>query len=151
MATAAEDGDKAPPTLLETNQEEKQSDEGSAPIGSKEAMPKPHPPTPTGSQADIEPPTAVPSKSDINSLTSLAPTPLPSSENVSDPLAIPSTSLSKLPPLKKTSLPPLLPPIGGSTSVDKETERKEGENDEDMESKSSLDHPSSDNKGERGK
>ena len=37
-----------------------------------------------------------------------------------DPLELASNSATKLPPLKKTMLPPLLPPIAGGTSKDKE-------------------------------
>ena len=71
---------------------------------------KPHPPA----QSSIEPTPSIPSKSDLNSETESLASVIPSSKQISDPLALPSSSLSKLPPLKK-SLPPLLPPIGATT------------------------------------
>ena len=131
-SVATEGGNKAPPTLPESNQERK-GVEGNATNGapielSKEATPKPHPSPPPSTQDNTEPLVPVPSKTEVNSqagsLTSMAPTPLPSSENISDPFAIPSTSLTKLPPLKKSSLPPLLPPIGGSVEKEKEGEKE---------------------------
>ena len=149
-SVAAESENKAPPTLPESNQETK-GVEGNAANGtpielSKEATPKPHPSPPPSTQADTEPLIPVPSKTEVNSqagsLTSMAPTPLPSNENISDPFSIPSTSLTKLPPLKKSSLPPLLPPIGGSVEKEKEGERKElekGEHNLKSQSKESAD------------
>ena len=119
-AKAAYGDVKAPPTLSERNHEVKPVEVSGLPMdSSQKATPKPHPQTPANGQIHMDTPATVPSKADINSaagsLSSIAPS--SSEQAITDPFAIPSTSLTKLPPLKKTSLPPLLPPIGGKAAA----------------------------------
>ncbi len=83
----------------------------------EEPTTKPHlPVTKTETSVEKEPISSLPSKpADLNSEAGSLASVIPSSELISDPFALPSSSsLPKLPPLKK-SLPPLLPPIGGAT------------------------------------
>ena len=88
---------------------------------------KPHPPI-IKTEMSIEPTPSLPSKSDLNSEVESLASVIPSSEQISDPFALPSSSsLPKLPPLKK-SLPPLLPPIGATAAASqsaKKTEQQE--------------------------
>ena len=137
-AKAAYGDVKAPPTLSERNHEVKPVEVSGSPTeSSQKAMPKPHPQTPANGQTHTDTPATVPSKSDINSaagsLASIAPS--SSEQAITDPFDIPSTSLTKLPPLKKTSLPPLLPPIGGKAAAmvveDKEKTEERSEQQED--------------------
>ena len=80
---------------------------------------KPHP-SPSDAQAQTSVSTEaslIPSRSDVNGGAESLSSVVPSSVEISDPFALPSsTSLPKLPPLKKSSLPPLLPPIGGTVA-----------------------------------
>ena len=102
---------------VETNGVER----GGEPTALQPPPSKPHPPPSEAQvQAPAVPVKATPTspkpdlKSETESLTSV----LPSSEQISDPFALP-TSLPKFPPLRKSSLPPLLPPIGGTITKDK--------------------------------
>ena len=94
-------------TKVENNGEK---DEHTGPLDKEPT--KPHPPG-TKAETTVEEPTpSLPSKSDLNSEVESLASVLPSSEQILDPFVLPSSSsLPKLPPLKK-SLPPLLPPIG---------------------------------------
>ena len=77
---------------------------------------KAHPPV-TKTEASMEPTSSLPSKSDLNIEAESLASVVPSSKQISDPFALPSSSsLPKLPPLKK-SLPPLLPPIGATVTT----------------------------------
>ena len=59
---------------------------------------------------------------------------------LSDPFDVPSSSVSKLPPLTKTALPPLLPPIGKGGAKGGEEERKKVEDEMIPNKAHQLDH-----------
>lgn len=93
----------------------KKEGEHTGPLDEKPTT-EPHPPVAkTETSIEKEPTPSLPSKPDLNNEAESLASVVPSSEQISDPLALPSSSsLPKLPPLKK-SLPPLLPPIGAAT------------------------------------
>ena len=118
---AADDESEAPPTSQERGGETKQADKvENAAETAKEAPPKPHPPD-TEDQTHADSVTAASKLDESGSQITV----VASSEKISDPFAISSSSLPKLPPLKNTSLPPLLLPPIGAVTVNKMAEEKE--------------------------
>ena len=102
--------------VTEIVKKDKKEGEHTGPLD-EEPTTKPHPPVAkTETSVEKEPVPSLPSKSDLNNEAESLASVIPSSDQISDPLALlSSSSLPKLPPLKK-SLPPLLPPIAATAA-----------------------------------